>query len=270
MDSRSQRSAREGAGDLTRMTAAELSAALAAREVSATEVTRAHLDQIAAVDGRVHAFLHVAADSALAQAAEVDERRSRGRAARPAGGRPGRGQGRVHHHRHADHLRLAHPGGLAPAVRRDDHAAAEAGRRDHPRQDQHGRVRHGLVHRELRVRPQPQPVGPGQDPGRLVRRVRRRGGGLRGAAGRRHRHRRLDPPARRGLRHRRHQAHLRRLVPVRRGRVRVAAWTRRGRSGGPCSTPRCCTRRSRDTTRATPPRSTRRCRRWWRRPARPT
>ena len=55
--------------ELTRMTAAELSAALAAGEVSATEVTRAHLDRIAAVDDRVHAFLHIAADSALAQAA---------------------------------------------------------------------------------------------------------------------------------------------------------------------------------------------------------
>ena len=61
--------------ELTRMTAAELSAALAAGEVSATEVTQAHLDRIAAVDDRVHAFLHVAADSALAQAAAVDEER---------------------------------------------------------------------------------------------------------------------------------------------------------------------------------------------------
>ena len=61
--------------ELTRMTAAELSAALASGQVSATEGTRAHLDRIAAVDDRVHAFLHVAADSALAQAAEVDERR---------------------------------------------------------------------------------------------------------------------------------------------------------------------------------------------------
>ena len=55
--------------ELTRMTAAELSAALAKGEVSATEVTQAHLDRIAAVDDRVHAFLHIAADSALAQAA---------------------------------------------------------------------------------------------------------------------------------------------------------------------------------------------------------
>src|SRR5271156_3358798 len=64
--------------ELTRMTAAELSAALAAGEVSATEVTRAHLDRIAAVDDRVHAFLHVAADSALASAAAVDARRQAG------------------------------------------------------------------------------------------------------------------------------------------------------------------------------------------------
>ena len=57
--------------ELTRMTAAELSAALAAGQVSATEVTRAHLDRIAAVDDRVHAFLHVAADSAADSSAAV-------------------------------------------------------------------------------------------------------------------------------------------------------------------------------------------------------
>ena len=61
--------------ELTRMTAAELAAALERKEVSATEVTRAHLDRIAAVDDRVHAFLHVAADSALEQAAAIDAKR---------------------------------------------------------------------------------------------------------------------------------------------------------------------------------------------------
>src|SRR5580658_6778196 len=64
--------------ELTRMTAAELSGALAAGEVSATEVTRAHLDRIAAVDDRVHAFLHVAAEDALAQARQADDRRAAG------------------------------------------------------------------------------------------------------------------------------------------------------------------------------------------------
>lgn len=58
--------------DLIREDAAALGARIAAKEVSSTEVTRAHLDQIAATDERYHAFLHVAADRALAAAAEVD------------------------------------------------------------------------------------------------------------------------------------------------------------------------------------------------------
>ncbi len=58
--------------DLTRLTAAETAAAVAAREVSAVEVAQAHLDRIDAVDARVHAFLHVDTDGALAQAARVD------------------------------------------------------------------------------------------------------------------------------------------------------------------------------------------------------
>jgi aspartyl-tRNA(Asn)/glutamyl-tRNA(Gln) amidotransferase subunit A len=64
--------------ELIKKTAAELAAAMTAGEVSATEVTRAHLDQIGAVDGEVRAFLHVAADDALAQAGEVDRKRAAG------------------------------------------------------------------------------------------------------------------------------------------------------------------------------------------------
>jgi aspartyl-tRNA(Asn)/glutamyl-tRNA(Gln) amidotransferase subunit A len=41
-------------------------------EVSAVEVAQAHLDRIAAVDGEVHAFLHVDTEGALASAAAVD------------------------------------------------------------------------------------------------------------------------------------------------------------------------------------------------------
>jgi len=58
--------------------AAELADALAAGEVTSVELTQAHLDRIAAVDGAVHAFLHVDADGALAQAAESDKRRAAG------------------------------------------------------------------------------------------------------------------------------------------------------------------------------------------------
>src|SRR5260370_6163405 len=74
--------------ELTRMPAAERSAALAKGEVSATEVTRAHLDRIAAVDDRVHAFLHVAADRALAQAKAIDTERREGTRRSPLAGVP--------------------------------------------------------------------------------------------------------------------------------------------------------------------------------------
>ncbi len=63
--------------DIIRLTAAELSAKLASGEVSSVEATRAHLDRIAAVDGDVHAFLHVS-DHALDVAADIDRRRADG------------------------------------------------------------------------------------------------------------------------------------------------------------------------------------------------
>ena len=60
-------------------------------------------------------------------------------------------------------------------------------------------------------------------PGRLLGRQRRRGGGRAGAVGDRHRHRRLDPPARGAVRDRRAQADLRRLLALRDDRVRLLA-----------------------------------------------
>lgn len=64
--------------ELIKSSAADLAAKLAAKEVSAVEVTQAHLDRIAAVDGAVHAFLHINTEEALAVAAEVDAARARG------------------------------------------------------------------------------------------------------------------------------------------------------------------------------------------------
>ena len=59
--------------DLIRLDAATLAAKIGAKEVSSTEVTQAHLDQIAATDDRYHAFLHVAGDAALAEAGRIDD-----------------------------------------------------------------------------------------------------------------------------------------------------------------------------------------------------
>ena len=64
--------------ELFRLSAAALAEKLAAREITAVEVVQAHLDRIAAVDGQVHAFLHVNAEEALAVAAEVDAIRAAG------------------------------------------------------------------------------------------------------------------------------------------------------------------------------------------------
>ncbi|MCW2767895.1 MAG: aspartyl/glutamyl-tRNA(Asn/Gln) amidotransferase subunit [Nocardioides sp.] len=74
--------------DWTRKTAAELADALAAGETTSVELTQACLDRIAAVDGAVHAFLHVDAEGALTQARESDARRAAGSPASPLDGVP--------------------------------------------------------------------------------------------------------------------------------------------------------------------------------------
>jgi len=75
-------------GDLTRMTAVELAAVVADRQASAVEVSQAHLDRIAAVDDRVHAFLHVDVEGALAQARRVDDGLADGTVTGPLAGVP--------------------------------------------------------------------------------------------------------------------------------------------------------------------------------------
>src|SRR4051794_12302937 len=73
---------------LTTKDVAELSRLLAAGDVSAVDVTRAHLDRIAAEDGELGSYLHVDPDAALASAAAVDEARSGGTELGPLAGVP--------------------------------------------------------------------------------------------------------------------------------------------------------------------------------------
>ncbi|MBI1352191.1 MAG: Asp-tRNA(Asn)/Glu-tRNA(Gln) amidotransferase subunit GatA [Actinomycetales bacterium] len=75
-------------GDLTRQSATVLADAMAQGEVSAEEVTRAHLDRISEVDGDVHAFLHVLSDEAVEVARGVDRRRAAGERLGPLAGVP--------------------------------------------------------------------------------------------------------------------------------------------------------------------------------------
>jgi aspartyl-tRNA(Asn)/glutamyl-tRNA(Gln) amidotransferase subunit A len=74
---------------LTRLDAAELARRVQAREVSSVEVTRAHLERIEAVERTgLNAFLHVAADQALAAAAAVDDEIAAGTVRSPLAGVP--------------------------------------------------------------------------------------------------------------------------------------------------------------------------------------
>ncbi len=78
--------------ELVRKSAAELVAMLEAGETTSVELTQACLDRIRAVDGAegagIHAFLHVDADGALAQAAASDARRAAGTPASKLDGVP--------------------------------------------------------------------------------------------------------------------------------------------------------------------------------------
>src|SRR5499427_7560440 len=74
--------------ELFRMSAAEIAGAVRGGEVSAAEVTDAHLARIEQVDPQVRAFLHVAADQAREAARAVDQRRAGGEPLGPLAGVP--------------------------------------------------------------------------------------------------------------------------------------------------------------------------------------
>jgi aspartyl-tRNA(Asn)/glutamyl-tRNA(Gln) amidotransferase subunit A len=73
---------------LTRKSAAELGALIAAGETTAVEVAQAHLDRMAEVEPKVNAFLHIDAETTLAQARAVDARLAAGERPGPLAGVP--------------------------------------------------------------------------------------------------------------------------------------------------------------------------------------
>ena len=111
---------------------------------------------------------------------------------------------------------------LRRPLRRARRRAVQRRRRGDPRQDQHGRVRHGLVQRDLATsarcrNPWDTARVPGGSSGGSAAAVAARLAPARD----RHRHRRLDPPAGGAVRHLRHQADLRPGVALRHDRLRL-------------------------------------------------
>jgi aspartyl-tRNA(Asn)/glutamyl-tRNA(Gln) amidotransferase subunit A len=69
-------------------TAVSLGAKIASGETTAVAVAQAHLDRIAEVDGKVHAFLHVDGEGALEAAGAIDARVAKGEKLGPLAGVP--------------------------------------------------------------------------------------------------------------------------------------------------------------------------------------
>jgi len=74
--------------ELWQLSAAELRARVGRRELSAVEVTRAHLERLEAVEPKVDAFLSTLADRALDQAGRLDQALASGRPPPPLAGVP--------------------------------------------------------------------------------------------------------------------------------------------------------------------------------------
>jgi len=74
--------------ELWQLTISEASERLARRELSSIELTHAHLDRIAQVEGNVRAFVTVTEEQALQQAERIDRRRSEGARLGPLAGIP--------------------------------------------------------------------------------------------------------------------------------------------------------------------------------------
>ncbi len=151
--------------DLNLLTVESARHAVAARQITASALAESFYQKIAAEDGAIHAYLTLARERALQQAERIDALVARGEALPPLAGVPIAIKDVIVHARRAHHLRLEDSRGLHPALRRHRRGAAGSGRGGGPRQDQLRRVRHGLVHRELRLRPDAQPVGPDRVPG---------------------------------------------------------------------------------------------------------
>lgn len=74
--------------ELWQLTIADAADALSKREISSVELTRAHLDRIAAVEGKVRAFVTVTEDQALRDAEQIDARRRENQTLGPLAGIP--------------------------------------------------------------------------------------------------------------------------------------------------------------------------------------
>ena len=208
------------AGDIVGRTAADLAGLIASGEVSARR-GRAGSSRPHRRDRRRAACLPARVGRACAGGGRRDRRRSRSRrAARPARRGSARAEGRLRHSRACRRraARRSSKAGVPPydatVVQRLQKAGVVVLGKTNMDEFAMGSSTENSAYGA-----DPQPLGHQPDPGRIVGRQRGRGRRRAGSAGRRHRHRRLDPPARCRLRDRRGEADVRARQPLRAGGV---------------------------------------------------
>ena len=244
--------------ELTSLTLAQARDGLKQKEFSAAELADAHL---AAIE-KARALNAYRAGDAGARARNgarlADARLAKGEAG-PLEGIPLGDQGHVLHRGRAHHRLLAHPRQFRADLRVDGDRKPLARRRGDARQDQQRRVRHGLVERDLVLRPGGVAVAaasgsdtPSWCPAarRAVRRRRWRPGSAPA--------RPAPIPAARSASRRRSPASSASSRPTAAARAGASSplrprSTRPGRSRAPCATARSCCARWRATTRRTRP-----------------
>ena len=186
------------------MTLTEVARAIAMKQVSSHEVTRALLHRIAQWQPHLNAFMSVEAEIRVEGCRGRRCRARQGQCPRSAARRAARAQGHVLRRRPRLDLRLADP----PRFRADRHvhrlAAAEGCRPGPPRHAASGRIRLWPDRPQRPLRPGAQSLERRAHHRRLVLRLRLVGRGAPDVRGARLRHRRFDPHARAFLR--RHRA----------------------------------------------------------------
>ena len=188
--------------DTLRLTAEEALGLIERGEVSSAELHAAYIAAAGERDGELHAYLRLVGV----------RRRHR---------RPDRAQGRDLDEGRRDDRRLEDPRRLRPGLRRDRRGTLQGGRDAADREDEHRRVRDGLLDRELGLRPVAQPLGSDARARRLRRRHGGSGLGRARAVGSRLGHGRLDQAAVGALRQRRPAADLRHRLALRDRRLRL-------------------------------------------------